>query len=195
VPIRGRNGVFAFVRLELSLSEIPHLLAKHRRKYPGGPKLERQGRALVGAAFAQRDAVRYVEAVCRWGRGQRFVGRVLSDNAHEDIQQTLREAYALACMGNAALGVERITSIVYLGQSFASKQLRFLAPSRAVILDEVIRSSLGYAQSIDGYEQFLGDCQSILARARTCRQLQTGIKAALRVCDVEAAVFAKLKGY
>jgi hypothetical protein len=61
-------------------------------------------------------------------------------------------------------------------------------PAAAVILDEVIRGALGYRESRDGYQEFLDDCQTSLA-------LLAPYHPQLRICDVEAAVFAKIQGY
>jgi hypothetical protein len=75
----------------------------------------------------------------------------------------------------------------YFRMSFASKIIRFIYPDRAVIFDSVIRSGLGYPESADGYGAFLDDCQAILDRSRTEYP-------ELRVCDIEAAIFMKLRG-
>ena len=90
--------------------------------------------------------------------------------------------------GDAAAAVSSLQQLRYLGQSFASKVARFLSPNTAVILDEVIRGALGYRESQDGYLEFLDDCQTTLS-------LLAPHHPQLRICDVEAAIFAKIQGY
>ncbi|MCP3386211.1 hypothetical protein NLM31_38105 [Bradyrhizobium sp. CCGUVB4N] len=188
MPIAELNEQVVFVRLELSPAEIPGLLERHAKKYPGAAALEQRGAALVEAGVQVVAALEFVEAVVRWGRGQRFVGRVLDQNAAEQITGALQEANALLNTGQVAAAVSRLQQLRYLGQSFASKIARFMNPAVAVILDEVIRSALGYREDQAGYQEFLHDCQASLA-------LLAPHHSQLRVCDVEAAIFAKIQGY
>lgn len=188
MPIAIINEQIAFVRLELSPAEIPGLLERHTKNYPGAIALERRGAETIAGGVQVTDARVFVDAVVRWGGGQRFVGRLLSQNTAEQISSALQESNALLQIGRAAAAVSRLQQLRYLGQSFASKLARFLNPAAAVILDEVIRGALGYRESQDGYQEFLDDCQSSLA-------LLAPHHPQLRICDVEAAIFAKIQGY
>jgi hypothetical protein len=194
MPIMVIDEKLAFVRLEISLAEIPCLLVRHAERYPGSEKLEMRGFGLVAGDFEEEDAAAFVKQVCEWGGGDRFVGRVLEKNTKKQIADGLRDGFQQAQRGEVGAGVRRICQLKHLGQSFASKQLRFLAPTHAVILDEVIRSNLGYQETVPGYDEFLADCQAILKRAKTQGLLRPTTKP-LRIADIEAAVFAKIQGF
>lgn len=189
------SGEFAIVRLALTAQEIPGLLVHHANNYPGGSDLELAGSELIASEFEPGRALSFVENVCTWGRGQRLIGRVSSYGAI-GISNVLKSAVETADAGDIAAAVVHIQTIPYLGQSFASKQLRFLAPTRAVILDSVIRSRLGYLDTAAGYAEFLSDCWTILERVRTSFPAITMEDGSdLRICDIEAAIFAKLQGF
>lgn len=193
MPIVSTNGELTFVRLSIAPTDIPDLLAAHAKEYPRADEIEAQGAALVHAGFPAANSTEFIQQVCEWGRGHRLVGRVLGENSAQQIADALRDGFEFAYQGHAGQGVERICKLRYLAQSFASKQLRFLAPTQAVILDDVIRSALGYADTVQGYDEFLADCQTILGHAQ-----KAGIKylgQPLRIANIEAAVFAKLKGF
>lgn len=177
-----------FVRFELSAGEILGLLERHAKEYPGATAREQLGAATIDKGFQPADCKAFIEAVVRWGGGQRFVGRLLDQNTPEQISFALLEANDLLQAGHTAAAVSRLQQLRYLGQSFASKVARFLSPTTAVILDEVIRGALGYRESQDGYQEFLIDCQNTLALLSTHHP-------PLRICDVEAAIFAKIQGY
>jgi hypothetical protein len=188
MPVAIINQQIAFVRLELSPAEIPGLLERHAENYPGVAALEQLGAAAIEGGLKAIESKAFVEAVVRWGGGQRFVGRLLDQNTPQQIAISLQESNALLQVGNTSAAVSRLQQLRYLGQSFASKVARFMNPAGAVILDEVIRGGLGYRESQDGYQEFLDDCQTSLA-------LLAPHHPQLRVCDVEAAIFAKIQGY
>ncbi len=189
------DGKFAIVRLDLTPAEIPDLLQRHAAHFPGASGLEEAGRALVASGFDAEASRAFIRRVCEWGGGHRFVDRVLESNTKKQIASALREGYTNAIDGRVAEGVERIRGLHYLGQSFASKQLRFLAPTLAVILDSVLRARLGYEETVSGYREFLADCRALLGHAQASDQLDAGLRAALRVCDIETVLFAKIQGY
>jgi len=189
------DGNFAIVRLELALSEIPDLLRRHAKKFPGAKELEDAGGTLVACGFEAGASHAFVKRVCEWGGGHRFVDRVLENNTDQQIAAALREGYASALDGDVAEGVKRIGGLYYLGQSFGSKQLRFMAPTLSVILDGVLRSRLGYEETAEGYSEFLADCRTLLAHAQRSDQLDAAFRAQLRVCDIETALFSKVQQY
>ena len=96
-----------------------------------------------------------------------------------------------------AEGVEQIQCLKGLGQSFASKQLRFLVPKRAVILDDRIREKLGYEKTVCGYTEFLTDCHKLLKYAEKSQDLHAKLRRELGtdlyVCNIEAALYAKIQ--
>lgn len=188
MPIVTINQQICFVRLELRAGEIRGLLERHVLNYPGAADLEQRGLQIIESGFPSAETGAFVEAVVRWGGGQRFVGRLLDQNKPETIGEVLIEADNKLQLGQVAEAVSTLQRLRYLGQSFASKVARFLHPDRAVILDEVIRGALGYRESQIGYQEFLGDCKATLA-------LLSPDHPHLRICDVEAAIFAKIQGY
>ncbi|MCK1658531.1 hypothetical protein [Bradyrhizobium sp. 151] len=195
MSIREFEGRICIVRLELHPDEIPDLLVRHANNYPGAQELESAGVALIDTGFEPEASADFVQRVCKWGGGDRQMGRIRDNNSPSEVSLALSEGIALARSGEVAQGVDRIRRLRNLGQSFASKQMRFLEPTRAVILDSVIRGSLGFAETAAGYAEFLRDCQTILTGLRRSSQLSETQAAGLRVCDIEAAIFAKLQGY
>lgn len=194
MPILETDSGLAVVRLVLAAQELPGLLAAHTDLYPGARILEESGAALLRSNFSPDEATKYVKRVCQWGGGHRFVDRVMGRNTPDGIAERLQAGLALTRDGDVAGGVAEIAKLQFLGQSFASKQLRFMAPDRAVILDSVIRSRLGYGATKAGYGEFLGDCEAILLHAQQSHDLDAQFRQRLRVCDIESAIFAKLQG-
>lgn len=197
VDIPGQS--FRFVRLELSPDEIPGLLASHAaspvRGQPSGQhdcsgawssELEQFGRALANQDFEAAGSMWFASEVILWGRGHRILGRFQERNRPEDIACALREANAHLFADEVTEAVRRLTALEYLGQSYASKLARFLAPTKAVILDEVIRSAIGYREDDAGYGEFLADCNAVL---NVMKRRHPG----LRICDIEAAIYMKIK--
>jgi len=143
---------------------------------------------VIAAGYALENSMRFATGVILWGGGHRFSGRFQAKNAAEEVAAALEKSVDLTDQGHAGEAVEVVQQLEQLGQSFASKIVRFLRPEKAVILDSIIRNALGYAESTEGYEEFLADC-------RTIRDDAKDTNPGLRVCDVEAAIFAKIQGY
>jgi hypothetical protein len=132
-----------------------------------------------------------VERVLIWGGGDRNAGRVLAQA--EGMTELVQAAYERAVERGSRDGLVALRPIKNLGIAFASKILRFLLPNSAVILDSVIRENLGYAESPQGYQGFLDECRSLLDHVSDQPYpIQGGV---WRVCDIEAAIYAKLQGY
>lgn len=195
MPIRECQRALCIVRLELFPAEIPDLLIRHANYHPGPQALELAGVALAQDDFEPAASADFVQRVCMWGGGYRQLSRVRKNNSPYEISLALSQAVQLARSGQVAMAVERIRHLRNIGQSFASKQIRFLEPARAVIFDSVIRTGLGYAETAHGYAAFLNDCQTILSSAQRSGQLDEKQATSLRVCDIETAIFAKLQGY
>lgn len=194
MPIREINGQLCFVRLELSSDEIPELLEWHSENYPGVGNLEALGAALVASSFEAEASKIFLRKVYEWGGGLRNLSRV-EKNPSDEIASALSEGVALVRKGEVAEGVERLQQLRQAGQSFASKLIRFMEPTRAVILDSVIRNHIGYAETTKGYNCFLKDCYEVLSSIRQSDRFKNTSAEALRVCDIEAAIFAKLQGF
>lgn len=188
MPILSDGDICRFVRLELTVQEIPGLLQAHRQVWGTPDELEALGSRLRKVNFPNEASVDFATSVIRWGRGQRFVDRFLNNNPAERTAAALRNAACWVDANQVSQAVAELQGLRYLGQSFASKLVRFMFPANAVILDDVIRSNLGYMDTREGYDVFLADCTEILQLARPQH-------ASLRVCDIEAAIFAKLQGY
>ena len=200
MPISESNGAISFLRLTISPAEIPRILDKlddldkKRKLRMIAADCEKLGIDLINSGFDADKSLIFVDTICRWGRGHRNLKRV-KQNPKQDISTALKEGYDLVSSGKISEGVERVAKLNGLGLSFASKQLRFLSPSKVVILDSTIRASIGYSEKPRGYLEFLRDCQAVLTYAQKSPQLTPTYRAGLRVCDIEAAIFGKLKGY
>jgi hypothetical protein len=195
MSIRELDGGYAVVKIVLLPEEIPQLVALLDYDPPRVPLLEDMAAALIRDGFPGLQAQIFVRRVIEWGRGHRFVERTIVNNSPTQIATALSTGFDAAMAGDPAEGVERISELRHLGQSFASKQLRFLVPTKAVIFDSEIRERLGYSETRVGYSAFLEDCKTILHKTKTSDRLPTAVSDALRVCDIEAALYSKLQGY
>lgn len=191
MSVRRLGELAAIVKIEISATEIEALLTSHAEAYPGASRLEERSAEIESQGFPNEEALRLVRDVCLWGGGDRFVDRVAGGGV-DDVSTPLRNAVALADKGRTVEALAEIQKIAYLGQSFASKQLRFLRPERAVILDSVVRANLGYPETGLGYASFLADCAELLGFLTPKARRPSGKQ--LRLCDVEAALFAKIQG-
>jgi len=188
MPVIANESGLLIVRLAISGEEIPDLLERHRTKWAPPARLEAEGLFIREQQFPVSRCARFAEEVITWGRGHRFLGRFLEKNPEENIATAMSEASASVSDGDVPGAVSRMQDLRQLGQSFASKIVRFLHPDKAVILDDVIRRSLGYRADSNGYAEFLSDCETILRAVKPDYPH-------LRVSDVEAAIFSKIQGY
>ena len=127
-----------------------------------GP-VEALGRELVDNDFDPQLSMEFLEAVCTWGGGHRFRDRLLGGNAPAVVSATLREAYSAASADRSTEAVAHVqANIRYLGLSYASKIVRCLCPSHAVVLDSRVREGWGYTHNIDGHREFNDECARLL---------------------------------
>ena len=189
------GGRYGFCRLWLSPAEFPDLLRWHYTEGYDPRRIEREALDLATADFPADRTAAFVKSVCDWVNYHGVVGRVLKHNGAESIAEAFRSALALLQRDRVADALRQITSLRGLGVSFGSKHLKFLDPSRAVVLDSIISGRLGYLLTIDGYMEFLGDCQALLARV-----LAAGIeypfpdhRPGWRVSEMEMVIFAKFR--
>ena len=171
------------------IEKIPYLLECHQKEYPGKKALEKKYEHKPPRK--PEDAVEFVEKVCTWskGRGYHLKNDIPNNNDHKYIKSILSEGYTRARRGNVAEGVEYISNLKYVGQSYASKMLHFLLPDHTVILDEIIRRRCVFSETANGYKKFLKYCHDLLDQAEKSPKLPAGFKNNLRVCDIEAALF------
>ena len=172
------------------IEKIPYLLECHKKKYPGAGEVEELAEKLIVGGFKSKESKKFVEEVCDWAgkTGNRVRGQVIKNNS-EQIAYALCEGYKSASKGCVAEGVGCISSLYGLGQSFASKMLRFIFPEGAIILDDIICRRCNYYPNILGYKDFLQCCHNLLDQAKESQKLSAGFKNNLRVCDIEAALF------
>jgi hypothetical protein len=183
-------------QLSLRLDEFPELIRRHKDKVPRTLNVEALAERFVASGFAEGDVLPFIMDVCRWGGYPGIAGRVKRDNQLADVSAALRAGYINARGGSAGDGLVAINKIKGLGISFASKHLRFLAPETAVTLDSFISERFGYALSVKGYERFINDCQSVLFEIRQASiEHPFNAVGGWRICDVEQAIFAKLRGF
>ena len=173
------------------IEKIPYLLECHQKEYQDTKVLEKKYGYKHKSPLKPEEAVEFVEKVCTWskGRGHYIKRNVVRNNDHKDIADALFKGYTKAKNGNVAEGVECISILHGLGQSYASKMLRFLLPDGAVILDSIIRTECGFSETVHGYKKFLKYCHDLLDQAKESQKLSAGFKNNLRVCDIEAALF------
>jgi hypothetical protein len=196
MPIVEGNNRLGFCRLWIGLDEFPDLFRRHRETDPDTPAVEKAARELAANGFDEGGTQQFVRTVCRWGNYPGVAGRVLANNDMGAIQSAFRLAQAVEQGGNVRAALKAILKLHSLGVSFGSKHLKFLAPTKAVVLDAVISGRLGYSLTLDGYEEFLADCRIILDRvAGAGIDFPFPDEGAWRISDIEAAIFAKLQGY
>ena len=179
------------------IEKIPYLLGCHQKQYPGADEVEGLAEKLIVGGFKSKESKKFVEEVCDWAgkTGNRVRGQVIPKNTPEQIAYALCEGYKSASKGCVAEGVGCISSLHGLGQSFASKMLRFIFPEGAVILDSIICKRCVYASNILGYKKFLKCCHNLLDQAKESQKLPADFKNNLRVCDIEAALFIYVQKY
>lgn len=191
MAVESRDDVVIVVgpsgRLAIAVSEVPRLLAAHAAKWPDRGRLVANARNTEARGFQLADCRKYVEAVYTWGRGDRNLGRVL-ENGDDALAGSLRNASALVKRGMPVAASAELCRLSYVGQSFATKLVHFLAPDVAVILDQRIRSRLGYSETDAGYDRFLSDCHALAAAMGHSSRRAT-------LAEAETVVFAKIQGY
>lgn len=194
MPIVAQNGEIHVVRLSVSLNEFPGLLSRHRNAYPNTLDVESVASKFIRSKFHPAHVADFVRSVCQWGGYSGIGARALKKNSPRAMADAFRVAYRQCRNGHEADAVEKIQGLEQLGFSFASKHLRFLAPRCAVVLDGVISSRLGYDMTGKGYSEWLGDCAALTStinNAKISNPLRP--RKSWLVCDIEMAIFAKLR--
>jgi hypothetical protein len=191
----GSNGI--------ALDAFSELLRLHLERTRGTGDLEAQARRVASAGFPPADLEVFIRGVCTWGGYPGIAGRVLARNARDDIVTAFRQAYRELAADrsgheSAAAALSEINRIKGLGApSFASKHLRFLAPSQCPVLDSLIATTCGYPLTVSGYARYAEDCATIAGalEAEGVRNPLPGSPDVWRVADVDAAVFASIRAW
>ncbi len=113
-------------------------------------------------------------------------------NAGRSLGSVLRQGKQLSEEGRFVEAIRAFDGLKGIGVSIRSKVLRFLCPDQAAVLDSIIRSRLGYANSAEGYAAFVTDCIKI----RDCLNEKNHphpLKRPWQTTDVEMGIFLSVK--
>jgi hypothetical protein len=113
-------------------------------------EIEQFAKLIGEGGFDPDNTVQLIKKVCGWGGYSGVSGRVLRDNTVSELCALMARALSRVKEGDVCGGLSSLLEIKGLGVSFASKHLKFIAPDRAVVLDSVISSRLGYPLSLIG---------------------------------------------
>ncbi len=196
MTIETISGGFAVVHVALRPEEVPCLLKKHAKEFADTDldpqKIEAFAREVVSNGFNREGAKELLLMVCEWGRGHRNLKRVNEFNDAEDVAKIMKASFCHAMAECYATALKTMRQLKRIGRSFASKLLRFLLPERAVIMDSVIRTRLGYPDSDSGYVEFRDECQNLLDKIRE-HHARKDESCTFRICDIEAALYTKIR--
>jgi len=158
--------------------------------------VELQATDLAREGFRVEDCIAFVNAVCRWGNRPGTAGLVVRDNHQDCIQKQLNVAWGHLQRDQVGDALDAILKLRGLDVSCGSKHLRLLAPDKAVVLDSIIRDGLGYKRSPAAYGNFLADCLAVrdFLNGKHGSPNPVDLKGSWRVCDVEMAIYSKLRG-
>lgn len=200
MPLELKAGQCRF-GVSMDAGDMQRALLRHAQAVPNTSDIEDEAKNLRAANFNCEAAESFSKQVCKWGGYSAIAGRMLkslkASGSQNNLPAALRTAdAALVGEGRARAALEAMTSLPELGISFASKHLRMLSPDRAVVFDRFVRDGLGYSHDAKGYVSFLDDCKRVRDHLNA-----NGIRNPIRpgagwyVCDVEAAIFARLRGF
>ncbi len=198
MTIEQKKGKFTLIgvqarRVSIWVSDFPELLARHCLEDPTTHCIERFGKQYIADEYPLRQTEYFVRAVCKWDNDNRIGFKVLRDNDLGSIRNHFRNAQ-WAMLERKPLGaIKEITKIKGLGISFGSKHLKFLNPSRAVVLDSIIRDKIGYSNTSKGFCSFLNDCFVIRDHLNFYRIAASATRKRWRVSDVEMAIFISVR--
>ena len=130
-------------RTRSDLTEFPRYVRGHLQKVVCTPCTEARGEALLRSGFSwttYEDLTDFIRAVCIWGGSASIGKKVVEHNRPAFLLSCFRKAHShfADSQFDLKLALEALLRINGLGVSFASKQLRFLVPHSAAVLDSVI---------------------------------------------------------
>lgn len=193
MPIVFENGTTKIVQFTFELDQIPGafgdaLSTVDYHSKTSTARVEDLGQALIAGRFDIDRCCEFIAAVMEWGGGYRNRDKVLNNNTHDFIQETLQNAHSSIQEDQIGNALDQITNLQSLGVAFGTKILKFLDPTRCVVLDRVISNRLGYPLSSEGYLSFIDDCATI-RDALTAGNLTRHDGQAFRLADVEMAIY------
>lgn len=151
--------VYEFARFQCTASAFDSALHWMRAEDIATDGLEALGRNVL--AGGSQNCTDFSRQVCEWGRGARVWGNLNRHYTPDALALELRQWFArVATARDAVMAIEGGIAIKGLGVSFASKHLRFLAPERYAVLDEVLSEGLGFALNPAGYALFMHALQA-----------------------------------
>tara|TARA_R110000787_G_scaffold59076_5_gene133993 strand:+ start:1651 stop:2244 length:594 start_codon:yes stop_codon:yes gene_type:complete len=158
--------------------------------------VEDEAARLITSRFPRKECITFVRDVCRWGNRPGTAGLVIKNNSEADIQKQLKSAWKHLSCNRPGEALDAVLALDGLDVSFGSKHLRLLSPDKAVVLDSIIRDGLGYERSREGYGHFLADCLAVrdFLNGPDGSPNPIDLKGPWRVCDVEMAIYSKLRG-
>ena len=194
MPILVVNKQIGFIRLWMTITDFPHYLEIGLNSDPATRYVEKEAKSLIQAGFPEQQTISFVKSVCKWGNYPGVGGRVIKNNTPDEIVSAMRSATKATNEGNVEGALKELLRLKGLAVSFASKHLKFLDPTKHVVLDSVISSKLGYPMSTEGYREFVADCQQTLefvieSKVPCPIEDQVG----WRIADIEMAIFQKLR--
>jgi hypothetical protein len=134
--------------------------------------------------------------VCGWGGSPYVAQKIIAGNAGQTAKLCKAFRDSLNDLQGEKVGpaIETLDAVQGMGISYASKHLRMLDPSNAVVLDKRISDGLGYELTISGYLEFLGHCKAISERLeRAGIECSRSAARTWRVSDVEMAIFMHVR--
>lgn len=187
-------------RITLSITwppeEFSNALLRNSHAFLRTRRVEDQAADLVRLGFPANDCLQFLRAVCLWGGRAGTAKLVEKKNSVTAIQAALSGAWRHLARDEVVEALDAVTSLDGLNVSFGSKHLRMLAPTKAVVLDSVIDQGLGYSRTPAGYTDFLRDCAAIqrALNGPNGSPNPIDINGPWRLCDVEMAIYSKLRG-
>jgi len=187
------NQLAHIVQFSIEIAQLPEVLALAIQGAPNTPEIEAAGQALIDADFNDQMAVEFVYSVCVWGNYAGVYGNVVANNTAAEISAAMRGAHQETVNGDHGQALETVLALHGLGVSFATKHLKFLNPVQHVVLDSVIRDSLGYPLTTQGYLAFRSDCE-VIRDSLIAQELHRHDDQPFRIADVEMAIYRICQG-
>ena len=167
----------AYFGVSFDLKSFPELIQAYRNKNDNTkktPDIEEQGRNLIAKPIDDFSTVeKFIMSVCEWGgpSGARVRGKVLKNNTDERIVSVFEKVRQIFIQQNpdVAKALSEMISLNGLGESFASKHLRFMLPEECPVYDSVLCRLLPYPSHLShsrdqypgGYANFAKDCKIV----------------------------------
>lgn len=124
------------------------------------------GERFIRSDFAPKQAGKFCELVCIWGRGQRVFANLIRHHGRsleKTMAAALKEAYNSVDDESA---ITPLLKIKGLRVSFASKHLRLMLPDRFGVLDSRYCDALGFALNQRGFSFFMKQLRNFAEQVR-----------------------------